>query len=85
MNENKALNKNNFSSIMKVIQNEIKDIIIDKYIYRNTKYAVVHPAVKSSVTFTTGIQFFVLRISTFTDYESLRIVDDTPIAYNWGI
>ena len=32
MNENKALNKNNFSSIMKVIQNEIKDIIIDKYI-----------------------------------------------------
>ena len=32
MNENKALNKNNFSSIMKAIQNEIKDIIIDKYI-----------------------------------------------------
>ena len=64
---------------------KFKNSIVDKYIYRNTKYDVVHPAVKSSVTFTTGIHFFVLRISTFTAYESLRIVDDTPTAYNWGI
>ena len=63
-----------------------KDAIVNKYIYKNTKYNETHPSARSSVTFTTGIHFFVIRVGSFGDYESLCVVDDysPDIKEVWG-
>ena len=64
-----------------ILENEDKnrkyeDAIVNKYIYKNTKYDECHPSARSSVTFTTGVHFFVIRVGTFDSYECLRVVDD---------
>ena len=64
-----------------VLENEernarFKDCIVDKYIYKNINDSESHPQARSSVTFTKGIHFCVIRVGSFQDYECLRVVDD---------
>jgi hypothetical protein len=64
-----------------VIENDKKkekffDCIVDKYIYKNINDDEVHPSVRSSVSFTVGTYFFVIRVGSFDCYESLAIVED---------
>ena len=66
-----------------ILENEeenkrFKDAIVNKYIYKNTTLSENHPAARSSITFTTGIHFFVIRVGSFEYYESLKVVDDLP-------
>jgi len=73
-----------------IIENDKKrkrfaDCIVNKYIYRNLNNEEVHPSVKSSVSFTVGTYFFVIRVGTFVCYESLAIVEDEyPDFHNIG-
>ena len=64
-----------------VLENEernarFKDCIVDKYIYKNINDSESHPQARSSVTFTKGIHFCVIRVGSFHAYECLRVVDD---------
>jgi hypothetical protein len=58
------------------LNREFRGCIVDKYIYRNINDSVSHPQARSSVTFTKGVHFFVVRVGTFESYECLRVVED---------
>ena len=86
-----ATNSKDNNNILKfhwVLENEerhlkFKDAIINKYTYKNTKIDEMHPSARSSVTFTTGVHFCVIRVGTFDSYECLRVVDDySPDIYD---
>ena len=55
---------------------EFKDCIVDKYIYKNVNNLETHPQARSSITFKTGVYFFVIRVGSFGSYECLRVVED---------
>ena len=59
------------------LNSEFKGCIVDKYIYKNINDSVLHPQARSSVTFTKGVHFFVVRVGTFQCYECLRVVEDS--------
>ena len=58
------------------LNREFKGCIVDKYIYKNINDSESHPQARSSVTFTKGVHFFVIRVGTFDSYECLRVVED---------
>ena len=64
---------------------EFKDCIVDKYIYKNINDLETHPQARSSITFKTGVHFFVIRVGSFGSYECLRVVEDKSpcIKKNW--
>ena len=58
------------------MKNKYSDCIVNKYIYKNLNDSEIHPSVRSSVSFTVGTYFFVIRVGSFECYESLAIVED---------
>ena len=94
----KNINSNNKSQkpLLKfywILENDKKkkkysNCIIDKYIYRNINGDNIHPSVSSSVSFTIGTYFFVIRVGSFQLYQSLAIVDDGapdyPLLYEYN-
>ena len=58
------------------LNHKFKGCIVDKYIYKNINDSVSHPSARSSITFTKGVHFFVIRVGTFESYECLRVVED---------
>ena len=74
-----------------VLENEdensrFKGCIVDKYIYKNINDSESHPQARCSITFKTGVYFFVIRVGSFGIYECLRVVeDDSPcIKKDWN-
>ena len=74
-----------------ILENEdensrFKGCIVDKYIYKNINDSESHPQVRSSITFKSGVHFFVIRVGSFGSYECLRVVeDDSPcIKKDWN-
>ena len=58
------------------LNQEFKGCIVNKYVYKNINDSKSHPQARSSVTFTKGVHFFVVRVGTFESYECLRVVED---------
>jgi len=59
------------------------DCVINKYTYKSISCSdYINPSVRSSVSFTIGTYFFVLRIGIFQAYESLAIVEDEAPDYH---
>ncbi len=58
------------------INSRFKGCIVDKYIYKNINDSESHPQARSSISFTKGVHFFVVRVGTFDSYECLRVVED---------
>ena len=77
-------NIKNEKSLLKfhwVLENEEKNekfkrCIKNKYIYVNISGDDVHPSVNSSISFTKGMHFFIIRVGTFQCYERLAIIND---------
>ena len=51
-------------------------IVNNKYTYKNINCGDQHPSANSSVSFTTGTYFFVIRVGSFQAYERLAVIND---------
>ena len=70
-----------------VLENEEKNeqfkrCIKNKYIYVNIS-GDIHPSVNSSISFTKGMHFFIIRVGTFQCYERLAIINDDIKKYKY--
>ena len=83
-------NIKNEQSLLKfhwVLENEeknekFKGCIKNKYIYVNIS-GDIHPSVNSSISFTKGMHFFIIRVGTFQCYERLAIINDDIKKYKY--
>ena len=58
-------------------------IVNNEYTYKNIYGGTVHPSANSSISFTTGTHFFVIRVGSFQCYQRLAIINDDAKNYKY--